>query len=147
MFLIPGLHGEPPRLRSLSGDGQWALVDWRGIETTPDGKRAWAKDRGPLLVPTGAGLQDLAQVDSLAQLLEKLERDAHAAGESTRIVAKLDDWKPARAGTSTWSERGSVLAVAWEGAIVLLDLGGAEGVRRRVLHVDPPRPEGENEEA
>lgn len=146
VFLIPGLHGEPPRLRSLSGDGQWALVEWRGVETTPEGKRNWAKDRSPLLVPTGAGLQELEQADSLAQLLERLEREAHAAGDGTRIVAKLEDWKPARAGTSTWSERGSVLAVAWEGAVVLLELGGAEGLRRRVLYVDPPRPEGASED-
>ncbi len=145
VFLIPGLHGEPPRLRSLSADGQWALVEWRGLETTADGKRSWSKDRSPLLVPTGAGLQDLARADALAELLERLEREAHTSADATRIVANLEGWKPARAGTSTWSERGSVLAVAWEGALVLLELGGGEGIRRRVLHVDPPKPVGENE--
>ena len=147
VFLIPGLHGEPPRLRSLSADGRWALVDWRGVETAPDGKRNWAKDRSPLLIRTDAGAQDLVQADGLGGLLERVEREAHSNAEATRVVSKLDDWKPGRPGTSAWSTSASVLAVAWEGALVLLEFREDGEPHRRVLHVDPPKVEGESEEA
>ena len=39
IFLIPGLHGRPPRPHSISADGEWILFHWNPLERGEQGLR------------------------------------------------------------------------------------------------------------
>jgi dipeptidyl aminopeptidase/acylaminoacyl peptidase len=139
IFLIPGIHGEPPRIRSISADGAWLLVDWRPVVRGPDGERAWGDDQGPHLL--SSSIEDVVP-DAATSLRGKLERHERAVRELGAIGARLDPlegWQPGAPGTSAWSHRGHRLAVEWERAIVVLDGPPDEpGGVYRVLYRDPP---------
>jgi dipeptidyl aminopeptidase/acylaminoacyl peptidase len=139
IFLIPGIHGEAPRIESLSADGEWLLVRWRPVKHGDDGKRAWGDDLSPHLVATSSLARSLDESSSLRAELERLERAAHAHDGEPRVIDELDEWKPGKLGSLAWSERGHRLAIEWEHSIVVLDLddGDVAHARRAVLYRDP----------
>ena len=149
IFSIPGLHGEAPRLRSLSADGAFALVDFRDVERAASGERVWAADHSPHLVATAAGAHTLDASTALAaRLREWLGADFEAveAGDDERAepangaqeseAAAKNPARPERVGSPTWSSSGALLAVVWRGAVVLVDPAARSA---RVVYRDAPR--------
>lgn len=136
IFSIPGLNGAPPRLRSLSADGEWALVDWKPVVRLESGALAWGDDESPHLIATSAEGQTLAGETSLRALLERLIElppDTTPAGEGDASESATDESEGASAeraspGPMAWSESGATLAVEWRGVIALIDVG-SRGVR------------------
>ncbi|MBM3990788.1 MAG: S9 family peptidase [Planctomycetes bacterium] len=124
IFLIPGLHGVPPRLHSLSADGKLALVDWRPLQLDANGQRRLGTDLGPHWLATSAGVRALDESTSLPRLLERT-LDAQEGGEP-------------RLRATAWSPTGHRLALAWRSSIVLVDWTDAGEPRAHVLYRDPP---------
>lgn len=124
IFLIPGLHGVPPRLRSLSADGELALVDWRPTESDASGQRTLGADLGPHWLATSVPQRALDESTSLPRLLERA-LDAQEPGEP-------------RLRAPAWSPSGHRLALLWRSSIVLVDWNAAGEPVISVLYRDPP---------
>ncbi len=142
IFEIPALTGEAPRVRSISAGGRWMLVEWHALERDERGKRRLSESAGAYLVPTETAGVELNDAARLSAHLERAERAAHTTRQRTTVVAELEGWKPAQTEAFAWSKSGEVLAVAWEHAVVLLDMAHDDAdlpAHYRVLYKDPPQ--------
>ncbi len=136
VFSIPGMHGSPPTLRSLSADGRFALVDFKPVERDAAGQLVWAQEHSPHLVETWSGPHELTASNALASWLEKVAPPAAPTSEPSPEKASPAEKEPRRRpGALAWSESGATLAVEWRGALVLLE--PASGAAH-VLYRDPP---------
>lgn len=123
IFLLPGLHGVPPRLRSLSADGTIALLDWRPLQTDASGKRSLGPDLGPHWLATAASEHTLGEATSLPRLLER--------------TLPSDEQGEPRLRAPTWSPSGHRLALLWRASIVIIDWNTAGEPAARALYRDP----------
>ncbi len=139
VFSVPGIHGSPPTLRSLSADGRYALVDFKPVERNAAGELVWGAERSPHLLDTRSGPHELSEQNSLASWLERvLPADAPTPSPADEPApAEKETRRPRRPGAQAWSESGARLAVEWQRAIVLLE--PASGAAH-VLYRDPPAP-------
>ena len=137
IFLIPGIHGVPPRARSLSADGGWLLLSWSEEPDGDDGRPS--PDAGLRVL----GVRDPAATDHrgipLAPLLPPVPgaeegEEAERPRRATRLV-------------QDWSDHGARLVVARADEVFLLDFPASGGDPRAArvvrLHADPPTPEEE----
>lgn len=124
IFLLPSLHGVPPRVRSVSADGVLALVDWRPLERDAQGRRTLGADLGPHWLATAGPALTPGVDTSLPSFLERA-LDASEPGE-------------ARVRAPAWSPTGHRLALLWRSSIVLVDWTPEGAPAARVLYRDPP---------
>ena len=129
IFLEPGLLDGAPRLRSVSADGRWAIVEHRPLRRDAEGALELAEDEGALLL----SLEGESEARPLRSLLPSADADAEA-----------DEAPPLR---HAWSRSGSRLALA-RGDELYLSREGAPAelrLRWRAPAVEPA--EQEDEEA
>ena len=132
IFLLPGLQGEAPRLRSLAPDGRVALVDWRSTETDAAGARSWARNLSPYWIDTRAEPTVLGAANSLAVVAQDLFRSSEAAaGGETKEATRLR--------LQTWSPTGHRLAVATSDAIAIVDWNERMQPSARLVYSDPKK--------
>ncbi len=109
VFLIPGIHGQPPRARSVSADGEWLLLRWNELTTSSEDGRRTISDEGSLrLLRVG----DPALGEHRGRRLLELVPRAGDPGD--------DDERARPAPITAWSRAGSTLAAECEDRIWLL---------------------------
>jgi len=131
IFLIPGIHGRPPRAVALSADGRWLAFRWESIATDERGERSFDETAGLRVLELDGVEPGGGQGVPIATLLP--DPESHA---------KRSDGRPARrapALLSAWSESGQRLAVARGSEVFVLDPpepGGSWRVAR--IYGEPP---------
>lgn len=153
IFFLPGPHGRPPSVESLSADGVWAFVRWSPLESQPDGTRAFVETDALRLVRTDRARADHGVGEPASELFRRLSppgapSDVGDAGQAGEHVAERAA-RPAdrqRSMRREWSRRGHRLALAQGAELWLADApADAVGVadwRVARLYADPPQDSG-----
>jgi dipeptidyl aminopeptidase/acylaminoacyl peptidase len=143
IFLIPGIHGRPPRAEGLSADGEWLVLRWSPIEDDGQGGRRLAEQGSVRLLSVRDPEASEHRGEPLASLLfpaSPVESDEEAGEDE----APGQDRRARRGGGGlqwAWSRHGARLAVARGGDLFLCDPPAAAGEAWRVTPLfGDPRP-------
>jgi dipeptidyl aminopeptidase/acylaminoacyl peptidase len=131
IFLIPGIHGRPPRAQSLSADGEWLLLRWNPMTLDEDGEREISGANSLRLLSVSDPATGNHRGHPLSDVLPLPEPQE---GEESE--------RSARTPTTAWSRSGSTLAVSSEGSIWLMH-APADGIEwtAELLFANPEEPE------
>ncbi|HVS08667.1 MAG TPA: hypothetical protein VMS76_02245, partial [Planctomycetota bacterium] len=133
IFLIPGIHGRPPRALALSADGHWLAFRWEEIATDERGERSFDESAGLRVLELDAVEPGGSQGVPIATLLP--DPQSHAVPSDARPARRAPSL------LSAWSDAGHRLAVARGSEVFVLDPpepGGSWRVAR--IYGDPPAP-------